>query len=104
MASAVIAEDEALLRAALRDALAQAWPELQIVAECEDGVAVTVADDGAGLGANSGGGTGIGLKNVRERLRLAYDGAASLAVVANFPAGVAATLTVPTDAEAVRHG
>ena len=33
MASAVIAEDEALLRAALRDALAQAWPELQIVAE-----------------------------------------------------------------------
>ena len=37
MPSAIIAEDEALLRQALRAALAQAWPELQIVAECEDG-------------------------------------------------------------------
>ena len=43
MASAVIAEDEALLRAALRDALAQAWPELQIVAECEDGASALEA-------------------------------------------------------------
>lgn len=37
MPSAIIAEDEVLLRVALREALAQAWPELQIVAECEDG-------------------------------------------------------------------
>jgi hypothetical protein len=34
-------------------------------------VAVTVADDGQGF-SNLGGGSGIGLKNVRERLRLAY--------------------------------
>jgi DNA-binding LytR/AlgR family response regulator len=33
----VIAEDEALLRTALVEQLRQAWPELRIVAECEDG-------------------------------------------------------------------
>lgn len=37
MTRAVIAEDEALLREALVDALAKAWPELEIVAACEDG-------------------------------------------------------------------
>lgn len=35
--TAVIAEDEALLRQALIDSLRQAWPELRIVAECENG-------------------------------------------------------------------
>lgn len=64
-----------------------------------DSVAVTVADDGNGLGGGiagkSSGGTGIGLKNVRERLQLRHGDRASLAVVANFPAGVAATITVP---------
>ena len=57
-------------------------------------IAVTVADDGRGFSAE-GGGTGIGLKNVRERLRLAYGAAASFAIVANFPSGVAATITIP---------
>ena len=69
-------------------------------------VAITVADDGEGFNTKQSG-TGIGLKNVRERLRLVYDGAASLAVVANFPAGVAATITVPdatATREAQRHG
>ena len=60
-------------------------------------VAVTVADDGRGFSAE-GGGTGIGLRNVRERLRLAYGNTASFAIVANFPAGVAATITVPNTA------
>jgi len=60
----------------------------------DDSVAVTVADDGRGFSAE-GGGTGIGLKNVRERLKLAYGAAASFAIVANFPSGVAATITVP---------
>jgi hypothetical protein len=60
----------------------------------EDKVAVTVADDGRGFNAESSG-TGIGLKNVRERLRLAYGDAASFSIVANFPSGVAATVTVP---------
>jgi signal transduction histidine kinase len=57
-------------------------------------VSVTVADDGEGFNVQSSG-TGIGLKNVRERLQLVYGGKASLAVVANFPSGVAATISVP---------
>ncbi len=60
-------------------------------------LAVTVADDGRGFSAD-GGGTGIGLRNVRERLRLAYGTAASFVIVANFPSGVAATITVPSSA------
>jgi sensor histidine kinase YesM len=58
-----------------------------------------VADDGRGF-SEDGGGTGIGLKNVRERLRLAYGDAASLSIVANFPKGVAATITVPVSGPA----
>jgi two-component sensor histidine kinase len=71
----------------------------------DDSVAITVADDGDGFNAATGG-TGIGLKNVRERLQLRYGERAALAVVANFPAGVAATITVPAaDAdEKRRHG
>ena len=63
--------------------------------EAEGRVAVTVADDGQGFGASTTAGTGIGLRNVRERLRLAYGADASLSVVANFPSGVAATIAVP---------
>ncbi|WDS36075.1 LytTR family DNA-binding domain-containing protein [Pseudoxanthomonas sp.] len=37
MAECVVAEDEDLLRAALVAQLRQAWPELEIVAECSDG-------------------------------------------------------------------
>ena len=66
-----------------------------ILAKEADGrVAVTVADDGMGFGSSTNG-TGIGLRNVRERLRLAYGNAASFSIVANFPSGVAATITVP---------
>jgi hypothetical protein len=66
-----------------------------VLARAADGkVAITVADDGRGF-SEEGGGTGIGLKNVRERLRLAYGEAAAFAIVANFPKGVAATITVP---------
>ncbi|KIQ96809.1 LytTR family DNA-binding domain-containing protein [Lysobacter sp. A03] len=39
----LIAEDEALLRQALVERLAQAWPELHIVAECEDGASALEA-------------------------------------------------------------
>jgi hypothetical protein len=59
-----------------------------------DKVSVIVADDGRGF-SEDGGGTGVGLKNVRERLRLIYGDAASFSIVANFPNGVAATIMVP---------
>lgn len=55
---------------------------------------VTVADDGRGL-STEGSGTGIGLKNVRERLRLIYGDRARLTIGNNFPAGVSATVVVP---------
>jgi DNA-binding LytR/AlgR family response regulator len=41
--AALIAEDEAPQRAQLRAMLSQAWPELQIVAECEDGLSALEA-------------------------------------------------------------
>ncbi len=59
-----------------------------------DTVAITVADDGDGFSTKTSG-TGIGLRNVRERLQLLYGSAASLVVAGNFPSGVAATIAVP---------
>ena len=61
----------------------------------DEKISVTVADDGRGF-SEHGGGTGIGLKNVRQRLRLLYGDAASFAIVPNYPKGVAATITVPS--------
>jgi DNA-binding LytR/AlgR family response regulator len=43
MANCVIAEDETLLRDALVQLLAAAWPELEVVAACEDGGAALEA-------------------------------------------------------------
>jgi signal transduction histidine kinase len=60
----------------------------------EDHATLTVADDGTGFNNHSHG-TGVGLRNLRERLRLTYGSAASFAIVSNFPSGVAATLTLP---------
>jgi LytS/YehU family sensor histidine kinase len=62
--------------------------------ESQGRISLTVADDGRGF-SEDGGGTGIVLKNVRERLRLAYGDAAVCSVVANFPKGVAATIIIP---------
>ena len=39
----LVAEDEALLRRSLVEHLAAAWPELRIVAECEDGASAVEA-------------------------------------------------------------
>ncbi|MCC4604008.1 histidine kinase [Xanthomonas campestris pv. badrii] len=61
---------------------------------------LTVADDGQGFNTHSHG-TGIGLKNLRERLQLIYADQASFAIVSNFPSGVAATITLPLPAALV---
>jgi hypothetical protein len=55
---------------------------------------VTVADDGLGFNTQNQG-TGIGLNNVRERLKLAYGTEATLTLVPNFPSGVAASIRLP---------
>lgn len=34
----MIADDEPMMRASLRDHLAQSWPELEVVSQCEDGL------------------------------------------------------------------
>jgi len=68
----------------------------------DDHVTLTVADDGLGFGQGSSG-TGIGLKNLRERLRLTCGDRASVAIVSNFPSGVAATITLPRDAREAIH-
>ncbi|SBV37915.1 conserved hypothetical protein [uncultured Stenotrophomonas sp.] len=62
--------------------------------EVDGQVHITVADDGRGFGGDSSG-TGIGLKNLRERLRLTCGPEAAFALVSNFPSGAAATLTLP---------
>lgn len=36
--SAILADDEPFMRAALRERLAQLWPELRLLQECEDGI------------------------------------------------------------------
>src|SRR4030095_4919429 len=59
-----------------------------------DRAAITGADDGIGLSTQTTG-SGIGLRNLRERLNLAYGPDASFDIAANFPAGVAATITIP---------
>jgi DNA-binding LytR/AlgR family response regulator len=45
MPKAIVAEDEALLRAELVSQLRRAWPELEIAAECEDGASALDAID-----------------------------------------------------------
>ena len=41
--TAIVAEDEALLRQALVEQLGQSWPQLQLLAQCEDGASALEA-------------------------------------------------------------
>ncbi len=61
-----------------------------------DTLEVLIADDGLGLGGAETGGTGIGLANTRERLKMLYGASGSLQVEPNAPSGVRALLRVPT--------
>ena len=58
-------------------------------------LAVTVADTGLGFGKAATAGTGIGLNNIRERLKLLYGKRATMTVAENRPSGSVVTLTVP---------
>ena len=61
-------------------------------------LAVTVTDNGAGFDAQgSAGGGGLGLSNIRERLRQMHGDRATLSLRARPEGGVAATLCVPME-------
>ena len=140
--TAIVADDEPLLRRGLRRLLADAWPQLEVVAQARNGreavekfealrpdvvfldvhmpgisgveaarligrraqlVFVTAYDQYA-VDAFEHGAIDYLLKPVsRERLRLVYGNAATLAIVANFPNGVAATITGPVVAPGVQE-
>jgi LytS/YehU family sensor histidine kinase len=73
---------------------------LTVSAEIVDGrLAVTVADTGLGFGRSDTAGTGVGLANIRERLKLLYGDRASMVVADNPPSGTIVTLTVPYQAQ-----
>ena len=54
---------------------------------------VSVADTGEGVSSKKGG--GVGLTNIRERLRALYGGRANLVLEENAPRGVVASIEVP---------
>ncbi len=69
---------------------------LTVAAEIVHGkLAVSVADSGLGFGKAATTGTGVGLKNIRERLQLLYGSRALLAVTENPSGGTTVTITVP---------
>lgn len=55
-----------------------------------------IADTGAGMGATVG--AGVGLDNIRERLKVRYGDAAALELAANEPRGFIARLEMPCPA------
>ena len=80
---------------------------IRVAAACSlaDGASMlelSVADDGAGFAAVAG--SGIGLSNIRERLKHLYGGAAVLALRTGETGGVVASIALPllimTDEEA----
>jgi LytS/YehU family sensor histidine kinase len=74
--------------------------KLTVKAEIVHGkLAVTVADTGLGFGKAATAGTGVGLANIRERIKLLYGDKASMTVADNTPSGTIVTLTVPYQAQ-----
>ena len=63
-----------------------------------DKLSVSVVDNGAGLSTATAG-SGIGLKNIRERLQLTYGDAATFLLAANChpDTGMTATITIPVE-------
>nr|WP_315260150.1 histidine kinase [uncultured Duganella sp.] len=56
---------------------------------------VIVSDTGLGFGAKPSTGTGLGLTNIRERLKLLHGDQGQLLIAANSPSGVICTIEVP---------
>jgi sensor histidine kinase YesM len=71
---------------------------LRVAAQEQNGqLALTVCDDGLGLGGKPHA-TGVGFSNVRERLAMLFGPAARLEIVETPPAGLTAQLWIPKDA------
>jgi hypothetical protein len=69
---------------------------LKVTAEvAHNKLRVTVIDNGVGFGVMPSNGTGLGLTNIRERLKLLHGEAGQLYIAANSPSGVIATIEVP---------
>jgi sensor histidine kinase YesM len=69
---------------------------LQVSAEIAHGkLVVAVADTGVGFGRAATAGTGVGLENIRERLKLLFGTAAELQIAENQPTGTRVTIVVP---------
>ncbi len=66
---------------------------IEVAAE-KNALRVAVLDNGVGFQSGTSG-TGLGLKNMRERLKLVYGDSAALSLVANVPCGVTATILIP---------
>ncbi len=67
---------------------------LVCAARTSSGVTLSVADNGVGLKGSTSG-TGLGLRNMRERLKLTYGETATLSLSLNVPSGMVATITIP---------
>jgi len=73
---------------------------ISITASEQDGkLRFSVADTGQGISPKKG--TGVGLVNIRERLKALYGGSARLVIEENVPRGVVATIEVDVPAAPV---
>jgi len=61
----------------------------------QHGIEVSIRDNGVGLGAINTVSGGVGLRNIRDRLALAYDGSARLDIADVPGGGVCATVSIP---------
>ncbi|MGA8033225.1 MAG: histidine kinase [Casimicrobiaceae bacterium] len=68
-----------------------------------DVLEIAVTDTGVGISAaptSASGGTGMGLANIRARLRALYGNAATLSITGNVPRGLRAVIRLPIGADA----
>lgn len=104
MPTAIIADDEDLPRAELRRMLALAWPELQVVAECEHGVAAVEAleahhPDVAFLDIRMPGASGLDVARAASgRCHVVFTTAYDSHAIEAFEAGAADYLLKPVPA------